>query len=190
MKNLVLGLLCERKIPVDRRAVLTPAQCASLLQNGVVEHIMVEPSAVRIFDDSEYEAVGCIVTSELSDAAYLLGVKEVKLDYLRSGQRHFFFSHTFKFQPYNRSLLRACVEKKVELIDWERITQPNGQRVIGFGRFAGLVGAYEALRGWGLAMGSWNLPDPRSLHGLADMLLHLPKLPYPTNFKVAVTGRG
>ena len=64
MKNLVLGLLCERKIPVDRRAVLTPEQCASLLQNGIVERIWVEPSAVRIFDDSEYEAVGCTVTSD------------------------------------------------------------------------------------------------------------------------------
>jgi peptidyl-dipeptidase Dcp len=190
LSKLILGLLCERKIPVDRRAVLTPTQCASLLQNGVVERILVEPSAVRLFDDSEYAAVGCEVTSELSDAAYLLGVKEVKLDYLRPGQRHFFFSHTFKFQPYNRGLLRACLNKNVELIDWERITQPNGQRVIGFGRFAGLVGAYEALRGWGLAQESWNLPDPRSLHGLADLLLHLPQLPYPTNFKVAVTGRG
>ena len=190
MKPITLGLLCERKTPVDRRAVLTPSQCAALLDNQVVVRILVEPSDVRIFPDSDYAQAGCTLTSDLSEAHYLLGVKEVKVDYLRPGQAHFFFSHTFKFQPYNRGLLRACLDKNVTLIDWERLTEPRGTRVIGFGRFAGLVGAYESLRGWGLMHDAWTLPDPRSVASLEDLLMHLPLLPFPKNFKWAITGRG
>ena len=190
MKTLILGLLKEGKTPPDRRAVLTPSQCQVLLNSHTLASILVEPSTVRVFSDAEYAEAGCIITQDLSACDALMGVKEVNTEDLRPFQKAFFFSHTYKFQPHNRSLLQACIEKNIELIDWELIKDENGQRLIGFGRYAGLVGAYEALRGYGQMKQRWELPMPETCHDLNALIQPLLTLRYPSDFKLVITGSG
>ena len=185
-KAMIFGLIREGKTPPDRRAVLNPAQCAHLIAQG--HTIVVEPSPIRCYPDADYAAVGCIVGGDLSICDVLLGVKEVPVVELHEGATHFFFSHTYKEQPYNRALLKACLQKHVRLIDWE-LLKHNGQRVIGFGIYAGLVGAYEAMRGFALQEGQPSLPAAAELGWVADLKKQLhahPKGPW----KVVLTGKG
>jgi hypothetical protein len=132
--------------------------------------------------------VGCTLSSDLSTCDVLLGVKEVPIAELHEGATHFFFSHTYKEQPYNRALLQACLQKNVRLIDWELLKQ-NGQRVIGFGLYAGLVGAYETLRGFALQQGQATLPPAADLGWVADLKAHLNAHP-KGSWKVVLTGTG
>ena len=144
---MILGLIKEGKTPPDQRAALTPKQCEKLLSKYDGLQIIVEPSDVRIFSDQEYQKSGCKLNSSVGDSDILLGVKEVPVDKLIQGKTYFFFSHTFKEQPYNRSLLKACIDKQITLIDWE-LLKKDKNRLIGFGYYAGLVGAFETLRGF------------------------------------------
>ena len=183
---MIFGLIREGKTPPDRRAVLNPAQCAHLIAQG--HTIVVEPSPIRCYPDADYAAVGCIVGGDLNICDVLLGVKEVPVVELHEGATHFFFSHTYKEQPYNRALLKACLQKHVRLIDWE-LLKHNGQRVIGFGLYAGLVGAYEAMRGFAQQEGQPSLPAAAELGWVADLKKQLhahPKGPW----KVVLTGKG
>ena len=115
----ILGILREEKIPADQRAVLNPAQCRELLDRHPDWQIWVQPSSVRAIQDAEYVAAGCFVAEDLGPAELIISVKEVPVDELVPGATHFFFSHTYKGQPYNRGLLRACLDRDVRLIDWE-----------------------------------------------------------------------
>ena len=185
-KAMIFGLIREGKTPPDRRAVLNPAQCAHLIAQG--HTIVVEPSPIRCYPDADYATVGCIVGGDLNICDVLLGVKEVPVVELHEGATHFFFSHTYKEQPYNRALLKACLQKHVRLIDWE-LLKHNGQRVIGFGLYAGLVGAYEAMRGFAQQEGQPSLPAAAELGWVADLKKQLhahPKGPW----KVVLTGKG
>jgi len=101
---------------------------------------------------------GVPVSSDIENCEVLLGVKEVPIEDLIPNKKYFFFSHTIKKQPYNRELLRAVLEKNIELYDHEVITNTSGIRLVAFGRFAGIVGAYNGFRAYGLKMGSYELP--------------------------------
>jgi alanine dehydrogenase len=150
-----IGLLREGKIPIDRRVPLTPKQAVELQERfGVV--VVAQSSDIRAFSDSEYAKAGIEVVDSVDDCDVLLGVKEVPIQQLIPGKTYFFFSHTYKRQPYNAKLLKACVERNIRLIDYELLTK-NGARVVAFGRFAGLVGAYNGLRGWGEKYGQYKL---------------------------------
>ena len=138
-------------MPPDQRVPLTPAQCADLKALYPEVELVVESSGVRRIQDEEYRALGVEVVSDVSDCDVLLGVKEVPVDELIADKTYMFFSHTYKLQPYNAKLLRAIVDKRIRLIDYELIKRTNGSRVIGFGRWAGIVGAYNGLRAWGIA---------------------------------------
>ena len=183
---MIFGLIREGKTPPDKRAVLNPDQCATLIAQG--HSVYVEPSTIRCYPDGDYAAVGCTLTSNLESCDVLLGVKEVPVDQLHPGATHFFFSHTYKEQPYNRGLLKACLQKNVRLIDWE-LLKKDGQRLIGFGYYAGLVGAYEALRGFALQEGQPELTPAASLgwvNALKSTLLAHPKGPW----RIVLTGKG
>ena len=147
------GLIRERKNPPDRRVVLSPEACRELLDQFEDLEIIVEPSSIRVFTDAEYEAQGITVRDAMDECDVLLGVKEVPIDALIPNKKYFFFSHTIKKQPYNRDLLRAVLEKSIELYDHEVITNAKGQRLVAFGRYAGIVGAYNGIRAWGTAQG-------------------------------------
>jgi hypothetical protein len=149
----------------------------------------VESSDIRIFTDTAYEEKGLEVTDDLSSCDVLLGVKEVPIEALIPKASYFFFSHTIKKQPYNRDLLKAVLEKSIELYDHEVITNPRGGRLIGFGRYAGLVGAYNGFRALGLRDGLFNLPKVESLADLKALLQELDTIQIP-NLKICLSGLG
>ena len=183
-----IGLIREGKTPPDRRAVLSPSQCAELLTAHPGLEIWVEPSPIRCYPDGDYHEAGCSIESDLSGCDVILGVKEVPVGQLQDRATHFFFSHTYKEQPYNRALLKACLQKNVRLIDWELI-KLRGQRLIGFGQYAGLVGAYEAMRGYAQMKGFPALPKAADLAWVSALKSQLQDHP-KGSWKVLLTGRG
>ena len=169
-----IGVVREGKTPPDQRVPLTPAQCAELKRSYPEVELVVESSEVRRIGDDEYRAEGIDVVQDLSGCDVLLGVKEVPLDMLIPDTTYLFFSHTYKLQPYNAKLLRTIVDKRIRLIDYELIKRPNGQRVIGFGRWAGIVGAYNGLRAWGLRHVSFDLPRAIDCADMKELsLIHI-----------------
>lgn len=186
---LVIGLIREGKVPADNRVALTPAQCKFLMKN--VENVMVyvEPSPNRCYSDAEYEKAGAILSNDLSNCNLLLGIKEVPVSQLIPNKRYMFFSHTKKLQPYNRALMQAMVQKNITLIDYECLEHNDGQRIIGFGFFAGIVGAHNGIMAYGNRTGAFKL---ERVHKIKDYraLIHTYfglKLP---PVKIAVTGSG
>ncbi len=186
---MIIGIIKERKTPPDRRVVFTPNQLQELEKQYDNLKFIVEPSDIRIFSDEEYRNHGIKVSSDLSKCQVLLGVKEVPIDALIPDKSYFFFSHTIKKQPYNKALLRAILDKSIQLYDHEVITRQNGARLIGFGRYAGLVGAYNGFRLLGQRLGSFNLPKVETLADLVEVKKELDKISIP-KIKIILTGSG
>ena len=149
---------------------------------------VVESSEVRRIRDEEYRAQGIEVVEDVSDCDVLLGVKEVPIDLLMPDKTYLFFSHTYKLQPYNAKLLRAIVDKRIRLIDYELIKRANGSRVIGFGRWAGIVGAYNGLRAWGKRQGTFDLPKAIECEDMKEMIDHAKSIDLPSQMKLVLTG--
>lgn len=183
------GLIKERKNPPDRRVVFSPEACQTVLKKFPKAQIKVEPSNIRVFTDKEYEDAGITVTSDLSDCDVLLGVKEVPINSLIPNKKYFFFSHTIKKQPYNRELLRAILDKNIELYDHEVITNANGKRLVAFGRYAGIVGAYNGVRAYGLKFDLFELPKAETLPNQQALIDALNRIKLP-NIKILLTGKG
>ncbi|UII75012.1 NAD(P)-dependent oxidoreductase [Flagellimonas sp. HMM57] len=183
------GIIRERKSPPDRRVVLSPKECQNVLSKFPKAKIEVESSPIRVFGDKEYEKLNVPVSQNIDDCDVLLGVKEVPINALIPNKKYFFFSHTIKKQPYNRDLLRAVLEKNIELYDHEVITDQKGQRLVAFGRYAGIVGAYNGVRTYGLKYGAFDLPKAETLHDQQALIDELQKIQLP-NIKILLTGKG
>ncbi len=183
------GIIRERKNPPDRRVVLSPNECQNVLSNFSEAQITVESSPIRVFTDQEYEAIGISVAESVEDCDVMLGVKEVPIEALIPNKKYFFFSHTIKKQPYNRKLLRAILDKNIELYDHEVITNTKGQRLVAFGRYAGIVGAYNGIRTYGLKFDLFKLPKAETLRDQEALISELNKIKLP-NIKILLTGRG
>lgn len=183
------GILRESKTPPDKRVPLTPEQCTEVQEKFPHISILVQPSTTRSFKNIEYSKLGIELQEDLSDCDILLGVKEVRIQDFIEGKIYLFFSHTIKKQEYNRKLLQAVLEKKIQLVDYETLTDKNGFRIIGFGRFAGLVGAYNAFRTFGLREKLFGLKPAHLCNDLIEMYFELNKIKIPP-IKIAVTGNG
>ncbi|HYW97198.1 MAG TPA: NAD(P)-dependent oxidoreductase, partial [Bacteroidales bacterium] len=144
-----IGIVRETKTPPDRRTPLTPAQCRQIVDEYTGTEIFVQPDGYRCFTDDEYKSAGIPLKEDLSGCDVLMGVKEVEIAALIPGKTYFFFSHTAKKQGYNRKLLQAVLDKNITLIDYEYLTSDDNTRVVAFGRWAGIVGAYNGLNAWG-----------------------------------------
>ena len=184
-----IGIIRERKNPPDRRVVLSPKKCKDLLNEFSELSIKVESSKDRFFTDEDYKNEGVEVVSNVSDCDVLLGVKEVPINSLIPNKKYFFFSHTIKKQSYNRELLNAILLKNIELHDHETITNKNEVRVVAFGRYAGIVGAYNGFRTYGLKYNIFNLPKAEDLHDQLMLIHELQKLKLSA-IKVVLTGKG
>ncbi|MBS3738338.1 MAG: alanine dehydrogenase [Psychroflexus sp.] len=184
-----IGIIKERKSPPDRRVVFSPHQLKNLENTYKPLQFVVEPSDIRIFSDESYRNHGILVKEDLSDCDVLLGVKEVPIDALIPNKSYFFFSHTIKKQDYNRKLLQAILQKNINLHDHEVIIDSKGNRLIGFGRYAGLVGAYNGLRLLGKRHQSFELPKVENLPDLNAVLMELDAITIP-NIKIILTGSG
>ncbi len=183
------GIIRERKNPPDRRVVLSPKACQKVLLAHKEASITVEPSPIRVFTDKEYLEAGIAVAEEMEHCEVLLGVKEVPADALIPGKKYFFFSHTIKKQPYNRKLLLAVLEKNIELYDHEVITNQKGIRLVAFGRYAGIVGAYNGIRAYGLKHSAFSLPKAENLKDQRMLIQNLKNLTIPA-IKILLTGKG
>ncbi|TNF41209.1 MAG: alanine dehydrogenase [Bacteroidetes bacterium] len=184
-----VGILRENKTPPDKRVPLTPEQCIEVQQKFPGVKIMVQPSKIRCFKDNEYAELGIDLTEDLSDCEILMGVKEERIEDLIEGKKYLIFSHTIKKQTYNRELLLTILKKNIQLIDYEVLTNKDGFRIIGFGRFAGLVGAYSGLRAFGIKNQLFGLKPAHECENLAEMLINLYTINLPP-LKIAVTGDG
>ncbi|PIF63216.1 NAD(P)-dependent oxidoreductase [Flavobacterium sp. 11] len=183
------GILKERKNPPDRRVIFSPDELARLKQLYQGASIKVESSDIRVFTDEQYKNLGIEVTNDISDCDVLFGVKEVPVENLIPNKAYFFFSHTIKKQPYNRKLLQAVLEKNIDLYDHETIVNSHNHRLIGFGRYAGIVGAYNSIRAFGIKFELFKLPKAETLSGKEALIAHLKRLVLPP-LKFVVTGTG
>jgi alanine dehydrogenase len=186
---ITIGLIREGKIPADHRVALTPAQCKWIRKNSSDVRILVQPSPHRCFSDREYEAAGIELSEDLGACDVLFGIKEVPEEMLIPSKTYLFFSHTRKKQAYNQGLFRTIIRKGITLIDYECLEHADGTRIIGFGFFAGIVGAHNGMMAYGMRTGQFEMGRvfrQRSFRELIHTYFGL-KLP---NVKVAVTGSG
>lgn len=183
------GIIKERKNPPDRRVVFAPDALAKLKQLHPDAYVSVESSDIRIFSDLQYKSMGINVADDVSDCDILFGVKEVPVDDLIPNKSYFFFSHTIKKQPYNRKLLQAVLEKNITLYDHETIVDEHNRRLIGFGKYAGMVGVYNGIRAFGIKFELFKLPKAETLSGKDALIMHLKRITLPP-LKFVITGTG
>jgi saccharopine dehydrogenase (NAD+, L-lysine forming) len=184
-----IGLIREGKTPSDNRVALTPAQCKWIHKNSNTLKIVAQSSPGRCFSDREYQVAGVEVKEDISDCDILLGIKEVPVGELIEGKTYLFFSHTKKKQPHNQPLLRAILDKKNDLIDYECLEHEDGQRIIGFGFFAGVVGAHNGMMAYGNRTGLFKLDRVYRQRSFRELIHNYFGLKLP-NVKIAVTGSG
>jgi hypothetical protein len=183
-----IGLIREGKTPSDNRVALTPVQCKWIQANKKVS-IIVQCSATRCYTDSEYIKSGIEVNEDLSECDILFGIKEVPLDMLIPEKKYLFFSHTRKLQPYNQKLIQAIINKKITLIDYECLEHEDGTRLIGFGFFAGVVGAHNGMMAYGNRTGKISLGRVYKMKNFQELIHNYFELKIPV-LKIAVTGSG
>lgn len=142
-----IGIRHEDKYIMERRVAIPPVVAKKLIENGL--EVYVESSAKRVFNDDEFKEVGAKVTKDLSPCPVIFGVKEMPDHFFEEGKTYIFFSHVIKGQAYNMPMLKAMIGKKCNLIDYEKIADDTGRRLIFFGRFAGLAGMINSLWSFG-----------------------------------------
>lgn len=184
-----IGLIKEGKIPQDNRVAFTPRQCKWILEHYPQLQIAVQPSPTRCFHDDEYRNEGIALQEDLGDCNILMGIKEVPVSQLMAGKTYLMFSHTRKKQAHNQDLMRSFLEKKITLIDYECLTHDDGQRIIGFGFFAGVVGSHNGLLAYGRKTGLFDFKPVHQFHDFKDLAESYfgTKLP---PLKIVATGSG
>jgi len=185
----VIGLIREGKTPADNRVALTPAQCKWLQKNMPGFKMLVQSSPNRCFTDKEYIRAGITVQEDVSACDILLGIKEVPVAMLIPGKTYLFFSHTRKKQPYNQQLMHAMIDHGITLIDYECLEHEDGQRIIGFGFFAGIVGAHNGMMAYGNRTGEYRLGRVHKHRDYRELIHTYFGLKLP-NVKIAITGSG
>jgi alanine dehydrogenase len=185
-----IGIIKEGKVPSDARVPLSPEQCLRVMEEYPNVELVIQRSSVRAFKDSEYSDLGVPLVDSLEDCDIIMGVKEVNIEDLIPNKQFFFFSHTFKEQPYNRDLLRAIIDKRIQLTDYEVLTDKTDKRIIGFGRYAGIVGCYNGFRTYGLKHSLYNLKPAHQCADRKEMESELLKVKLLKDTKIVITGYG
>jgi saccharopine dehydrogenase (NAD+, L-lysine-forming) len=186
-----IGIIREGKVPADKRVALLPHQCQQAMELFPQISLFVQPSNVRCVADEAYQNAGIPVTEDLSHCDTLFGIKEVPVDQLIANKTYFFFSHTVKKQKYNRHLLQTILKKNITLVDYECLTgdEVNRQRIIAFGRYAGIVGAYNAFWTFGKKYGLFDIKRAHHCDNMAEMQKEYARIQLPP-IKIALTGSG
>ena len=183
-----IGIIREGKVPPDSRVLFTPEQCVTLQEKYKVE-IVVQPSAGRCIADHLYEVAGITMTEDMASCDVLMGIKEVPKDQLIPNKKYFFFSHTIKEQPYNKALLQKILKENITLFDYEVLTNEKKQRVIAFGRFAGIVCAHNGMMTYGNRTKAFELVQMHKYDDYAAAIAYYKTLSFP-KMKIVVTGTG
>ena len=184
-----IALIKETKTPVDNRVALVPKQVAELNKKYPLHQIVVQASDIRAFSDDEYRAEGVEVVDDVMDCDILFGIKEARIESLIPDKQYFFFGHIAKMQEYNRPLLQALMKKSISFCDYEYLVDDNNIRVCAFGWWAGVVGVYYTLRGYGLKHKLYDLPKPDRRFTMDRLLEELKGIQLP-KVKLFVTGAG
>lgn len=185
----IIGLIRESKKPYDKRVALSPAQCVDVMNRFTDVKIVVQPSPHRCIADSAYQEAGIELQEDLQHCDILLGIKEVPIENLIADKTYLFFSHTIKKQAHNRKLLRTILQKNICLIDYETLVWENGSRVLGFGRFAGIVGTHNGFLTYGKKFNLYDLKPAYRCENYAEMKLEYNKIQMPP-LKIALCGDG
>lgn len=187
--KLKVGVLRETKNPPDKRVPVTPSQVVKLTERFPNVEVCVQPSDIRCYTDEEYNYLDLNMKEDLNDCDILLGVKEVDPKTLIDNKTYMFFAHVAKKQPYNRGLLQEIIKKKIRLVDYEYLTDYNEQRIVAFGRWAGIVGAYNGLRARGIRTDQFDLKPAHQCKDMDEMYAGLKKIQLKKK-KILVTGGG
>lgn len=189
MNKIKVAIIREGKVPHDKRSPLTPSQCKQVLTDFPNVELIIQPSPWRAFTDEEYSKEGLTLQEDVSDCEILLGIKEVPAKDLIPGKKFVFFSHTIKKQKHNQKLFLELIKNKITMIDYESLVDKDGNRVIGFGRYAGIVGAYNGIMAYGLKYKMFDLKPAQLCHDKKELFAELAKANLP-NIKIIVTGSG
>ena len=189
MPNIKIGILRERKIPSDKRVALSPEQCLFLTQQYPNIDLVVEKSPIRCFSDSQYQNLGISLVDDISDCDVLFGIKEVPKENLIANKTYFYFSHTIKKQSYNRMLLSKMLDLNIKMIDYETLCDSNNKRLIGFGKYAGIVGCYNGFLTHGLRTKQYELKAANKCFDRTELVQELKKVKLK-NAKIILTGNG
>lgn len=184
-----IGIIRETKTPVDNRVALSPRQVAELNREYPQHRIVIQSSSIRSFTDDEYRSEGCPVVDNVDDCDVLFGIKEASIESLIPNKQYFFFGHIAKMQEYNRPLLQALMKKHITFCDYEYLVDDNNIRVAAFGWWAGVVGVYYTLRGYGLKYNLYTLPKPDIRFTLQKLIDSLSSIQLPP-IKLFITGAG
>ena len=187
--TLKIGLIREGKIPPDKRVAFTPLQAEEIQQRYPDVQIICQESNVRAFQDEEYRERNIEVRKNIEACDVLMGIKEVQIKDLIPDKTYLFFSHTLKKQPHNRKLLQEVLRKNITLIDYEALKDRLGNRLVAFGRYAGIVGAYNALWTYGLKFNLFNIRRAYECFDVNDLKRELRKVHLPP-VKIILTGAG
>lgn len=190
MNKIKLGIIREGKVPPDKRVPLSPKQCKIVQSKFPNVEVIVQPSPIRAFKDAEYVAEGITLSEDLTSCDIIMGVKEVNISDLIPNKKFLFFSHTIKKQVYNRKLLLSLLEKKIQMIDYEVLKDKTNKRLIGFGRYAGLVGCYNGFRTFGLKHTLFSIKEANKCVDRREVEEELKKVVLPFDTKIVVTGFG
>ena len=184
-----IGILREEKMPADKRVVFSPAQCKRIIEENPDLEIFVQTSNIRCFKDAEYTDLGITVVDCLNECDLLFGIKEVPKEKLIPNKTYLFFSHTIKEQEYNRELLKEMINLNIRMIDYEVLKYDNGSRILGFGRYAGIIGAYNGLLTYGLKKQLYSLKPAHKCIDRKEMEEELRNIKL-TNERFLVSGKG
>jgi saccharopine dehydrogenase (NAD+, L-lysine forming) len=189
MQKIKIGILKEVKVPVEKRVPFSPLQCSELVRTYPGLEIIVQRSKDRCYTDEEYASFGLPLADDLSSCNVLMGLKERPIDQFFADKKYFIFSHTTKKQAHNSEMLKGIIAKKIELIDYECLTDSHHDRVIGFGRYAGIVGTYNGIRGYGMRYNLFNLKAAHQCRDKEELLEEIDRVRLP-NIKILLTGGG
>ena len=190
-----IGIIRESRND-ENRTPLVPEHIKKYKESNPNINFIIQPSNSRCFADEEYELCGAKINENLNECSIIFGVKEIDPNILINNKTYLFFSHTFKIDKKQKNigkdkkeLLLSILNKKIKLIDYENIREKNGNRCLGFGIFAGIVGCYNTLKLFLKVLGKQSLASAYKINDYERLVLNLKNLYFP-KAKVLVTGDG
>ena len=154
-----IGIRKEVKNKWERRTPLTPGHISQIIKNNNID-VYVQPSEIRIFPDEEYKNAGAKIQEDICPSKIVFAVKEVPAQSIEEGKIYINFAHVIKGQHYNMPVLKRYMDQKCVLIDYEKITDEKGRRIIFFGKHAGIVGMMDTLWLFGKRLESEGKSNP------------------------------
>ena len=189
MQSITIGLIREGRIPPDKRVAFTPLQVEEIMQRFPHVNVVCQHSPVRCYQDEEYQRLDVPVVSDVQTCDILMGIKEVQIPDLIPNKTYLFFSHTLKKQSHNKKLLQEVLKKNIRLIDYEVLRDTQGNRLVAFGRYAGIVGAFNGLWTYGKRFQLFSMRRAFECFDINDLKLELRKVKLPA-IKIVLTGAG